>query len=535
MDKSFGMVTDGEIEYHRIGALDGLFGEQKKTLESWNSVLKDLNVEQRYSISTKELFEFAKWVFEKKFGKKIDLFLIQKYVASNNGKKAIPYNQASRIFTTEKSVFIDTLIEKTLYNYIVLTYMVNHFLNDKNENIVKGICFYHYINMMVLSFRAGRMNSDNNQAQLLEDLHQFFDEEAVFVIERFYLGALLFVIFHEFSHIVLKHSTNDKEKWENEFAADKMAFITFLEIINKKYDSPFPYSEIFQDFLSSAPIIFFLMYEDLYFISNRLFGEQISGSHPKISDRIKRLINIRDKTDLDIDFSKSDDFLNEFWNASDYFREETIYKFKNGKLNELIRKGKCEAIDMHSKEDFNDAFLLDEQIYDYLKKISEEEQLDTNLVDTIWETGFCIDSDIISNSNSIIFYSKKKTISVKTTNIQFNLKSFIEFVVDTGLSVSVPKSKIEIIKLSLLIFCHLVESCSIILTEEHAKILLEVYRQSKDDKESDYESIISKTGVSNDSIDDLCNLKCLRKDDNKIFLNELIIIPGDLIKENILS
>lgn len=126
---------------------------------------------------------------------------------------------------------------------------------------------------------------------------------------------------------------------EAETLADEYGYKVFLHLIesmNSHTDSP--YATVFQDYLYPAPMILFLFYEDLYFMENWIYGERISlGEHSSFSSRLSRLLDLSREWDIQIDLSEGDAVLASYWNISDLFREELVYKLKNGKLGTILK------------------------------------------------------------------------------------------------------------------------------------------------------------------------------------------------------
>ena len=291
--------------------------------------------------------------------------------------------------------------------------------------------------------------------------------------------------------------------------------------MNSHTDSP--YATVFQDYLYAAPMILFLFYEDLYFMENWIYGEGISlGEHSSFSSRLSRLLDLSREWDIQIDLSEGDAVLASYWNISDLFREELVYKLKNGKLTEVMQKGYC---NMKNTSGYEQALQFDMSIQQQLNTLAAN--LGINPGKMIGLYNIAVKYDVLDSEvadHSLVHTANGKVVSTKPYNLRFRLAASLSAVIDTGITLFAPGQIILTIMQLINILITLVSESSIEISEEQAKVLLECYRLNTMHSPVNEDQILTAVGASHKTVDELCRLKCIELVDGKIKLVEEIIL-----------
>ena len=469
------------------------------------------------------LFEYVKLGFESVFNYRPDAFFISQYIAANNGEMAVRHDQASRAFTTESLVYIDKLMVNVL-----LEYTANHYLWARFGNDVFPFCFKYTLKILDACCRQGYLNSDESLCELLSQFKDKGDAKAYTFIADLYWCIIAFIMCHELAHIYIDDISKKENKpitdIEAETLADEYGYKVFLHLIesmNSHTDSP--YATVFQDYLYAAPMILFLFYEDLYFMENWIYGERISlGEHSSFSSRLSRLLDLSREWDIQINLSEGDAILASYWNISDLFREELVYKLKNGKLTEVMQKGYC---NMKNTSGYEQALQFDMSIQQQLNTLAAN--LGINSGKMIGLYNIAVKYDILDSEvadHSLVHTANGKVVSTKPYNLRFRLAASLSAVIDTGITLFAPGQIILTIMQLINILITLVSESSIEISEEQAKVLLECYRLNTMHSPVNEDQILTAVGASHKTVDELCRLKCIELVDGKIKLVEEIIL-----------
>lgn len=498
--------------------------EDSKSQQLWIEMLKEEGIyAESNDVDINALFEYVKLGFESVFNYKPDAFFISQYIAANNGEMAVRHDQASRAFTTGSLVYIDKLMVNVL-----LEYTANHYLWARFGNDVFPFCFKYTLKILDACCRQGYLNSDESLCELLSQFKDKGDAKAYTFIADLYWCIIAFIMCHELAHIYIDDISKNENKpitdIEAETLADEYGYKVFLHLIesmNSHTDSP--YATVFQDYLYAAPMILFLFYEDLYFMENWIYGERISlGEHSSFSSRLSRLLDLSREWDIQIDLSEGDAVLASYWNISDLFREELVYKLKNGKLTEVMQKGYC---NMKNTSGYEQALQFDMSIQQQLNTLAAN--LGINPGKMIGLYNIAVKYDVLDSEvadHSLVHTANGKVVSTKPYNLRFRLAASLSAVIDTGITLFAPGQIILTIMQLINILITLVSESSIEISEEQAKVLLECYRLNTMHSPVNEDQILTAVGASHKTVDELCRLKCIELVDGKIKLVEEIIL-----------
>ena len=498
--------------------------EDSKSQQLWIEMLKEEGIyAESNDVDINALFEYVKLGFESVFNYKPDAFFISQYIAANNGEMAVRHDQASRAFTTGSLVYIDKLMVNVL-----LEYTANHYLWARFGNDVFPFCFKYTLKILDACCRQGYLNSDESLCELLSQFKDKGDAKAYTFIADLYWCIIAFIMCHELAHIYIDDISKKENKpitdIEAETLADEYGYKVFLHLIesmNSHTDSP--YATVFQDYLYAAPMILFLFYEDLYFMENWIYGERISlGEHSSFSSRLSRLLDLSREWDIQIDLSEGDAVLASYWNISDLFREELVYKLKNGKLAEVMQKGYC---NMKNTSGYEQALQFDMSIQQQLNTLAAN--LGINPGKMIGLYNIAVKYDVLDSEvadHSLVHTANGKVVSTKPYNLRFRLAASLSAVIDTGITLFAPGQIILTIMQLINILITLVSESSIEISEEQAKVLLECYRLNTMHSPVNEDQILTAVGASHKTVDELCRLKCIELVDGKIKLVEEIIL-----------
>lgn len=498
--------------------------EDSKSQQLWIEMLKEEGIyAESNDVDINALFEYVKLGFESVFNYKPDAFFISQYIAANNGEMAVRHDQASRAFTTGSLVYIDKLMVNVL-----LEYTANHYLWARFGNDVFPFCFKYTLKILDACCRQGYLNSDESLCELLSQFKDKGDAKAYTFIADLYWCIIAFIMCHELAHIYIDDISKKENKpitdIEAETLADEYGYKVFLHLIegmNSHTDSP--YATVFQDYLYAAPMILFLFYEDLYFMENWIYGERISlGEHSSFSSRLSRLLDLSREWDIQIDLSEGDAVLASYWNISDLFREELVYKLKNGKLTEVMQKGYC---NMKNTSGYEQALQFDMSIQKQLNTLAANLGITPGKMIGLYNIAVkydVLDSEVADHS--LVHTANGKVVSTKPYNLRFRLAASLSAVIDTGITLFAPGQIILTIMQLINILITLVSESSIEISEEQAKVLLECYRLNTMHSPVNEDQILTAVGASHKTVDELCRLKCIELVDGKIKLVEEIIL-----------
>lgn len=498
--------------------------EDSKSQQLWIEMLKEEGIyAENNDVDINALFEYVKLGFESVFNYRPDAFFFSQYIADNYGEMPVRHDQASRAFTTGRLVYIDKLMVNVL-----LEYTANHYLWARFGDDVFPFCFKYTLKILDACCRQGYLNSDESLCELLSQFKHKGDARAYTFIADLYWCIIAFIMCHELAHIYIDDMSRKENKPITDIEAETLAdeygykvFLHLIESVNSSINSP--YSSVFQDYLYAAPMILFLFYEDLYFMENWIYGETISlGEHSSVSSRLLRLLDLSREWDIQIHLSEGDAVLANYWNISDLFREELVYKLKNGKLTEVIQKGYC---NMKNISGYEQALQFDVSIQQQLKEYAVSQDINPGKMIGLYNIAVkfdVLDSDVADHG--LVHTVNEKMVSTKPYNLRFRLAASLSAIIDTGITLFAPGQAILTIMQLIKILITLIDESSIELSEEQAKVLAECHRLNTSHSPASEDQILSATGASPKVVDELCRLKCIELIDGKIKLIEEVVL-----------
>ncbi len=496
--------------------------EGSETLAIWKDALKELGLDpDDHGLKPEHLFDLVKAAFEKKLECELDVAVDRKYIASFDGKSPVRHDDSSRIFAANGVVYLDELMVSILFEYVA-----NYYIWARYGDKVFSFCFPYALNTLNYCCRQGYLSSDKNKAELLKTIKEYCDDVAIEFIADLYWSLLAFAFCHELAHIYLGHlneirpKTNEELR-QDEFSADALGYDIFLSIIDgsiNRIESPF--LSCFHDYLYAAPMILFLFYQDLYFMEYWLFGESTkSDGHPSFDERIKQLLDISEDEQYRFDTTEGNVVLNNYWDMSDRFRLELFYKLKNGKLGHVAQKGK---IPMDNTSSYKEAITFDNQMRNEMRKMAKAQGLDPNKAVGLYDITARVEKHDENALMHFIWNKRDSAYSTKPYNVIFRLQAALIAIIDEGLSITVPENRIETIMFVLRMLLKLAVASTVKITEDQAKVLMVCHINKANIRPIEEETLLKLADVPQETIDELCNLKCIELIGGKVWLKEEI-------------
>lgn len=504
--------------------------DNSRTHSLWNELLKRSGLYVPDSdIDEKDLFALVKYAFDKEYKTCKDVTFRTGYVFSADFESSIKINDSSRTYSTVKAVYLDELLTAVLFEYIAVYYL---WAVKKDDIDVYGFCFRTALYLLDNCYRKGNLDSDECKAEIVDTISKHCPDAAPSVISDLYWAALAFAMCHELAHIYHDHhdvQSDDKSiNWRLEYDADLFGGRIFLNLINGKYsefDSRF--HEVFNDYAYTAPEILFLFYEDAYYMGQWMYGEYPGDSHPDIRSRIDKLLELSDAPEFTFDTEEGNAVLSSYWDISDLFREELFLKLKNGKLEEIKRKG---ADTTMAGNGYEEAYAFDKAMCNQVKKMAEDENVSPNKAVGLWDIAIQIDVVGEDKCLSMVWSDGTKTYSTKAVNVFFNQKAVLEASIEFGLTLALLKDAFATVRFALLILFKLYKITTVELTDEMAKLLVECHKRNAYNTGVKVSELLEATGGDPAALEKLEELACLHftDDRDKIILDEKVFINRPL-------
>ena len=513
------------IEYLlHIGAISSV-DEGSGTSVLWRDILKKRNMAtEETDLDVKDLFCMLNHVFNIEYRTNKTVKCLNGYVYDANGKVSIPHNNASRVYAAEHYVYVDELLVSVLFEYAATYYI---WALEPNNEETYGFCFKNTLYLLDHCCRKGNLNSDLGKMKILEHLDAKCDASALNLISDLYWCMMAFAICHELSHIYLGHmdvdvKENRELQWRMEYEADRAGYDIFLKLICGRFSEiRSPFTEIFHDYLYAAPMILYLFYGDLFYMGYWLYGETVGDSHPKFQDRIEKLLIQSENDDYVFDNIEGNAVLSEYWNRSNLFREELFYKLKNGKLEEIKRKG---ANTTMRGNGYEEAVAYNSTMCAVMRALAQDEGVSPDKMVGLWDIAVQVDVVGDQDMMPLVWSVNGTSYSTKAVNVYFRLKTVLESIIEIGLTLTVPNDTFNTIRLALLILLKLLQSITVELTPEMSRLLMECHKRNAYVSGVEKEELLNKAEASDDTLDTLCSMSCIRLQDNKVFLEERILI-----------
>lgn len=494
--------------------------KNSETLAIWKDTIRALGFDpDDHGLKPEHLFELIKGAFEKKLNVQIDVTFIHNFVASFDGSTPVKHDESSRIFACNNVVYLDELMRSILFEYVA-----NYYIWARHGDEAFGFCFPYAVNTLNYCCRQGLLNSDKNKVELTKAIREYCDDVAVEFITDLYWSIIAFAFCHELAHIYLGHVNINREKTfaelrQDEFSADALGYDVFLSIIDGTIEGlKSPFLGCFHDYLYAAPMILFLFYRDLYYMNYWLFNEAIQyDDHPTFAERINQLLEISENEKYKFDTEEGNVVLNNYWDMSDDFCTELLYKLANGKLCDVTQKGR---ILMDNSDRSKEAFAFDNDMREEVRCMADNLGLDPNKMVGLYDITTRVE---LHNEDAVVHFIWNKRDSVyssKPYNVIFRMRAALIAIVEEGLTFSKPENKIQTIMLVLRLLLKLLVNSTVKITEDQAKVLNECHIRNAYRTPIEEDTLLSITGVSRKTIDELCELRCIELIHGKVWLIE---------------
>lgn len=489
--------------------------------DTWNKAMATRGFKTPIDVNgLQEIFDLINSEFGDAYGDQKCISLREGLITKAKGQIPIKHNDASRIFSQSKSIYVDFLMSNVLFEYATTFYLWARFPEQKD---VAANCFIHTLYLLDGCCRKGKLSEIDGQLSLQKLITENLSDAEIVFIGDLYWCMLSFAMCHELAHIYHSHvppQTLD-EAHTQEFQADASGFDIYMKLIMKHmHNNDDSFKSVFREYLYTAPMILFLFYHDLFTMGYWLYGETISNSHPPLYERIDRLLDLSLNEKYEFDTASGNDVLGNYFDISDLFLKELWYKLKNGKLAEIVRKGS----DNMAGKGFEEAYMMDENI---CKRIAIEAQTlgyEENKLIGLWNIAAQISVDTFGENNGFVFRFADNTYSLKAANIIYNQKVLLESIIEFGLTIAKPASSVETIRTALYILFKIAMVGTIEITDSHAQLLQVCHNAKAYSKAIDEESLLTMVPTASSAdISDLHNLGCIEIVEGQIYLRERVI------------
>lgn len=508
-------ISDNLFVLRMLNILTEIKGSKVESV--WNNLMVKYNNDiDDNELDTKDLFDYIKKVFDRAYAKSPNVNFVEGYVTSaDKYKNSVPLRNASRLSAGETYIYCDILMRSVLFEYVIVYFIWSKEGGIKSSINTYGSCFKYALYLFDNCCRKGNLDSVEGWQGILLFAESHMDKNNFKVASDLFWGMMAFAICHELSHIYLGHTSRkagNSNSYDEEYVADSAGYDIFLRMLSGEFsDIDSPFSEIFDDYIYVAPMLLFLFYDDVYYMSYWLFDEKAGNSHPSFGNRIQRLLSQSEHDRYKFDSDDGNAVLTAFWDISDLFKEELFYKLKNGKLEEVIRKGASTNMVGHGYED---AYKINMAICDAVRTYAAENNLDTNTL--VGLTNMITQIDIGNNDEerSLIWSFNGNQYTTKTVNVFFNLKKLLISAIDIGLTVSSPGDKTETIKLGLLIFTKILLASTIELSDKQAECIIYCHNKNAYYEVIPCNEIMDAINISRKDIEYLKKIGCIVIDEN---------------------
>ena len=287
----------------------------------------------------KELFRIVNDRFAEEFGEYMAIQLWEGYLTRERGQKKVKHNDAHRIFSETRCVYVDMLMSQVLFVYAATYYTWARYEDCED---ISFECFRQALFNYNACCREGELLGTDGKMHLVNLGSADLKDWEIALIGDLYWCMLAFALCHEVAHIYLKHNmpSNLEEAHIQEYEADKTGYDIFLKLmIRYMHSSEDVVPSIFQENMYAAPMILFLFYHDLFVVDAVLHNEEKGNTHPFEQARIDRLLDISQSNEYDFDSRDGNIILEGFYRVSDAFCSVLKSKLAQGTLNKFTGKG----------------------------------------------------------------------------------------------------------------------------------------------------------------------------------------------------
>lgn len=138
-----------------------------------------------------------------------------------------------------------------------------------------------------------------------------------------------FMIMHELGHLILNHTQTESDG-NQELDADQFAYEMVLRLIERQNNSNDGVLSVYQGYTCFAPMMLFDFYYMIDYFQRLIYPSDCR----KVSLRFEKRINNLIETEIHyFDISRGNDVYNNYLEVIDYFKEQLLIKYLNGKLD----------------------------------------------------------------------------------------------------------------------------------------------------------------------------------------------------------
>lgn len=495
---------------------------KSKIDQQWTELMtqRGLSTEENEHTFT-ELFKLICSEFAELYGEKIPIICREGYITTDQGNRPVKHNDTPRIFADSHYVYIDLLMSSVLYDYAAAFYLWARFPDDTR---IQSECFRRILYTFDACCRKGNFPDKEGMLFLYKMIDENLDNKGIIFISDLYWCMIAFALCHEVAHIYLKHQEPKDlaSAHAQEYEADAAGYDVFLRLmIRYMHRADGDAFAFFQEYLYATPMILMLFFHDLFSMGYYMFGETIGKDHPSLMNRIDRFLEISQKEEYDFDTTEGNTVLQSYWEVSDKFLEELLYKLKNGKLETIIRKGESNM----SGKGFEEALLLDEIICQKIRAYADKEGYDRNQLIGLWNLSAQISVEAFGDQKGLVTKVIDKPYSIKAANIIYNQRILLKTLLEMGFTLKAAGNTLDTLRTALYIIYKVALVSTVDITDAQAAILIYCHKENAYVRPIEEEQLLKGVPIaSRDTIDALNQMGCISIVEGKVQLCERIFL-----------
>jgi hypothetical protein len=413
----------------------------------------------------------------------------------------------------ESSIFMNIALIESLSHFI--TVVIYHALDFDNREV--SLYCYRQL-LFIMNEECNNTYTLPPESKYIELIEKFFDKDnSLQVSTDLFWGMITFLILHELSHIFLNHFNKEQTIAEQEYEADREAYLILLEMIYNK--GLYKGLKFLKEYIYLTPMMIIDFFTLVTFVDGTINGTRYKSYHPSHEKRKDFLFELFNNWDRD--------FYTEEGNGLYNWYIEVVERFKNDVYN-ANEQGMLKSLKRNKEKEMNE-----ENTINFISQITDEltcenmmhELFDKVSIGKLIDTHVCFIAD--NNKKDFVLISLKNgsAKSFKLTNIIINFKDMLDMLIDIALISTIPSSDIQMAKFVLFLAYKIFGLSTKNLSESAAKVLLFLHRNNAYSKYINEDEIIkhlySQDSVGKDivntAINDLSKVKCID------------IVQGDII------
>lgn len=294
------------------------------TLFSEEQLRKNL---EQYNLQ--RMFEWVKEYFQKEYNYDANRIILsnryQKYVGS--------YTMSDEGMSA--FVHIDEVFESAVISFLLVMFIWS---KEEGDTEIERRCFnfcLFLLNELCIFGELPAEDAGDAIAQLIGS-----DMQILQLAEECYWNIVIFTLAHEVAHVYLadvgRAYTRERSKQE-ELEADRIAYHIVLKIIIDKKQN----SSRLEERSYLAPMMYMDFFSLYYYTDATLYGsEYYDPDHPSPQERIDNLFDLVNRDEYEFDTIEGNHLYSGFLDANDWYKERTIVKKREGKLDKIIHMEK---------------------------------------------------------------------------------------------------------------------------------------------------------------------------------------------------